>query len=293
MVHTTRDRVFALMAPVFWSITGVTIRFIDSANEWQINFYRSTTLGLFVLALLLVRYRTKTFKIITSTGGVGIWAGVFVGSAMICNIVALTHTTVANAVLLMASGPIFAAVLGWILLRETVTKTTWIAIILALAGIAIMVGGDLHTGGLLGDIVALIGVAFFGAYAIALRYGQHTDMTPAVLYAGIFGALVGGSVSSLTGVGLSAPIGDIGLCAMLGIFQLGIGSVLFALAAHSVPAVELTLYALGEPILAPIWTWIGVGEVPAVATLIGGTIMLSALLLHVLGLRQRTKYKTD
>jgi drug/metabolite transporter (DMT)-like permease len=88
-----------------------------------------------------------------------------------------------------------------------------------------------------------------------------------------------------TNTGFSAPVTDIYLCLMLGIFQLGIGSVLFAIAAQSVPAVGLTLYALGEPLLAPLWAWLGVGEATGFLTFIGGGILISGLLLHVFSSR--------
>lgn len=285
-MKVSQDRLFALVAPVFWSITGVTIRHIDTATEWQINFYRSSSLMLFVLCVLVLRYRARTLQVIAAAGWTAVVAGLFVGGAMIANIVALTHTTVANAVLLMASGPIFAAGLGWLFLKERINLITWAAMLLAVAGIVVMVSGNVHSGGLFGDLVALAGVGCFGAYATTLRYGRHVDMTPAVLHAGVFGTVIAAIVSAFTGVGLAVPLKDALLCMMLGVVQLGIGSVLFAIAARSIPAVELTLYALVEPLLAPIWSWIGAGEIPTTSTFIGGGIMLLALLLHVAGQRR-------
>jgi len=276
----TRGRLLALAAPVFWSITGVTVRSMEAATAWQINFYRSGTLALFVLAVLLVRYRRRTLAVIRAAGGNGMLAGGLVGMAMICNIVAMSHTTVANAVLLMASGPVVAAILGRVLLKEPVSGRTLLAILFAGVGMAVMVGGGVVAGSLFGDLIALVGVLFFGAYAIALRRTTHVDMTPAVFYAGAFGALVAAVTCFATGIGVRTAATDIALCVMLGIVQLGIGSVLFALASRHVPAAELTLFSLGEPVLAPLWTWLGVGEVPSLATLAGGAVMLAALAIQ-------------
>ena len=261
------------------------MRFMESASAWQINFYRSSSLAVFVFLFLVIRYGSKTRLILKESGSPAIFAGLILSGAMICNIVALLHTTVANAVLVMAAGPIFAAVIGGIVLNEKISPILWVSIVLALVGIAVMVGGNYNQDRLYGDLIALLGVVFFGFYAVAIRYGKRTDMTPAVMFAGINGVVVAGVMCFATEVGFSAPVIDIYLCLMLGIFQLGIGSVLFAIAAQSVPAVGLTLYALGEPLLAPLWAWIGVGEAPVALTFVGGSILMCGLLLYVLSSR--------
>jgi len=282
-----RHHLFAIVAPIFWSIAGVTVRFVESASAWQINFYRSSSLAVFVFLFLVIRYGSKTRLILKESGSPAIFAGLILSGAMICNIVALLHTSVANAVLVMAAGPIFAAVIGGIVLNEKISPILWVSIVLALVGIAVMVGGNYNQDRLYGDLIALLGVVFFGFYAVAIRYGKRTDMTPAVMFAGINGAVVAGVMCFATEVGFAAPAIDIYLCVMLGIFQLGIGQVLFAIAAQSVPAVGLTLYALGEPLLAPLWAWIGVGEAPVALTFVGGSILMCGLLLYVLNSRTK------
>ena len=280
-----RHHLFAIAAPVFWSISGITVRFMESATAWQINFYRSLSLFAFVFVFLLLRYGAGAHRMLKESGSKAIVAGLILSGAMICNIVALVHTTVANAVLVMAGGPILAAVIGRIVLKEETSPMLWISIGLTLVGIVVMVGGNYSEDRLFGDLVALLGVVFFGFYAVAIRYGKSTDMTPAVMFGGISGAFVAGVMCFVTNTGFSAPVTDIYLCLILGIFQLGIGSVLFAIAAQSVPAVGLTLYALGEPLLAPLWAWLGVGEAPGFLALVGGGILISGLLLHVFSSR--------
>lgn len=256
------------------------MRYMESASAWQINFYRSSSLAVFVFVFLVFRYGTKIRVVINNVGFPAIIAGLILSGAMICNIVALVHTTVSNAVLVMAAGPIFAALIGGVVLKEKTSAILWVSIFLALVGIAVMIGANYNQDRLYGDLIALLGVVFFGFYAVALRYGKRADMTPAVMFAGINGAVVAGVICVATDIGLSVPANDIYLCLVLGIFQLGIGSVLFALAAQSVSAVGLTLYALGEPLLAPLWAWIGIGEAPATLTFVGGGILLCGLLLH-------------
>ena len=282
-----RHHLFAILAPIFWSVSGITVRFMESATAWQINFYRSSSMAVFVFLYLIIRYRSGMHRMLKESGVVGVLAGLILSGAMICNIVALVHTTVANAVLVMAAGPVLAAVIGGIVLKEKTSPILWVSIFLALTGIAVMVGGNYSQDRLFGDLVALLGVVFFGFYAVAIRYGKATDMTPAVMFGGISGAVVAALICFVTKTGFSIPVMDLYLCLLLGIVQVGIGNVLFAIAAQSVPAVGLTLYALGEPVLAPLWAWLGVGEAPGFLTLVGGSILICGLLLHVLSSRAK------
>jgi len=236
--HRLKGRMLALVAPVFWSIAGVTVRLMEGATVWQISFYRSAALALFVLAVITWRHRGWTLWALRSAGVKGLLGGGCLSLAFLCNIFALKHTTVANAVLLMAVAPIMAAVLGQMCLNEKVTPRTWYAVGLAMLGIAIMMAGSVATVSLVGDLVALLGVLGFGAYAVVLRWGSQVDMTPAVLCAGVFSSLIAGALALLTGAGLWISGHDFLLCTLLGVVQLGIGSVMFAIAARSVPAAE-------------------------------------------------------
>lgn len=279
----SRARLLALTAPIFWSISGPIVRWMDNADEWQINFYRSGTLSVFVFGLLVLRYRGKVFQAIAATGTVGLVAGLCLCVAFFTNIIALKHTSIANATFLMATSPMVAAIIGWLWLKETVRMTTALAIALAFVGILIMMAGGIVSGSYVGDLVAFGGMIAFGAYAVVLRRGVGVDMTPAVLFAGLFSALLAGAVGMTLGDGLTVTFADFIRCTILGVVQIGIGSVLFAAASQFVPAAELTLYALGEPVLAPIWTWLAVGEVPVLATFIGGALILIALVVQTTG----------
>ena len=257
------------------------VKSLEQATEWQINFYRCASLALFVALVTLIRYRRSAFGVLRAGGSKVIVAGALLSGAMLCNIVALKYTTVAVAVFVMAAAPIFAALLGRLFLGERASPRVWVSIAMAVVGIGIMVGGRLQIGDTLGVAVAVLGILFFGVYAVMLRVGKNIDMTPAVLYGGIIGTLISMAVSMGTGVGLMIPWIEALWCSLLGVVQLGLGSVLFALAAQGVPAVQLTLFALGEPLLAPVWVWLVLGDVPTVATLTGGAILFAALALQI------------
>ena len=276
-----RHYVFAITAPVFWSLAGVVVKSLEQATEWQINFYRCLSLALFVAAVTLIRYRRSTLTVLRMGGLKTLTSGALLSGAMLCNVVALKYTTVAVAVFVMAAAPILAALLGRLFLGEEVRARVWFSIVLAVLGIGIMVGGRLQIGDTVGVAVAILGIVFFGVYAVSLRVGKNVDMTPAVFYGGAIGTAVSFSVSIGTGVGLAIPWIEAMWCTLLGVVQLGLGSVLFALAAQGVPAVQLTLFALGEPLLAPLWVWLILDDLPTLTTLIGGAVLFAALALQV------------
>ena len=276
-----RHYLFAITAPVFWSLAGVVVKSLEQATEWQINFYRCLSLALFVAAVTLIRYRRSTLTVLQMGGLKTLMSGALLSGAMLCNVVALKYTTVAVAVFVMAAAPILAALLGRLFLGEEVRARVWVSIVLAILGIGIMVGGRLQIGDTVGVAVAILGIVFFGVYAVSLRVGKNVDMTPAVFYGGVIGTVVSFSVSIGTGVGLAIPWIEAMWCTLLGVVQLGLGSVLFALAAQGVPAVQLTLFALGEPLLAPVWVWLMLGDVPTMTTLLGGAVLFAALALQV------------
>ena len=276
-----RHYVFAITAPLFWSLAGVVVKSLEQATEWQINFYRCISLTLFVAAVTVIRYRRSTLTVLRMGGLKTLISGVLLSGAMLCNVVALKYTTVAVAVFVMAAAPILAALLGRLFLGEEVRARTWLSIVMAVLGIGIMVGGRLQIGDTVGVAVAILGIVFFGVYAVSLRIGKNVDMTPAVFYGGAIGTAVSLAASIGTGVGLAIPWIEAMWCSLLGVVQLGLGSVLFALAAQGVPAVQLTLFALGEPLLAPVWVWLVLGDVPTVTTLIGGAVLFAALALQI------------
>ena len=281
-----RHYVFAITAPVFWSLAGVVVKSLEQATEWQINFYRSLSLTLFVAAVILIRYRRSTLTVLRMGGLKTIISGALLSGAMLCNVVALKYTTVAVAVFVMAAAPILAALLGRLFLGEEVRTRVWASIVLAILGIGIMVGGRLQIGDTVGVAVAILGIVLFGVYAVSLRLGKNVDMTPAVFFGGAIGTVASFTVSIGTGAGLAIPWIEAMWCTLLGVVQLGLGSVLFALAAQGVPAVQLTLFALGEPLLAPLWVWLMLDDLPTMTTLIGGAVLFAALALQVLASRK-------
>jgi drug/metabolite transporter (DMT)-like permease len=276
-----------LLAGTFWSCGGILLREIEVANEWQILFYRSITLVVTLLAFLVVRHGGAVVKTIRLTGRYGVIGGTFLSLTFIAFIFSITHTTVANTLFLLSSGPFMAAVLGRVFLGEQVRRATWMALIGAIIGIAVMVGEGIAIGGLFGDLMAL-GTAFgFACFTVALRRGRAVEMSPAVCLAGIFCAFSSGIIAISLGHGLAVPVSDLMLSVIYG-GAIGVGLNMYTIGSRHLPSAELILLSLSEVVLGPMWVWLGVGEVPSKLTIVGGCIVLASIVgLALHGMRRR------
>jgi DME family drug/metabolite transporter len=280
--------ILVLMAGVFWSTMGIGIRSIEAANVWQILLYRSFSLSLFLFTLIALRSDFKPIKSIKKAGFAGIigsWGLVFAFSG---GVYAIQTTTVANAMFLFASAPFFAALFGWFILRESVRKSTWIATLLAALGISVMVVDGFSAGYMVGNISALLSALGFAIFTIALRWGKLEDMLPAVFLAGLFTAITSAIICYLGEFTVVLSINDASIALAMGVFQVGAGLAIYTLGSKVVPAAELTLLSLTEVLLGPLWVWIFIGETVSFYTLIGGMILLMAIVGNALtGLRRK------
>jgi len=277
-----------LLAGAFWSSMGLGIRMIEQANVWQILFYRSIALATFLFCIISIRSGYRPLRAIKSAGIAGAIGGVGLVFAFAGGIYAIQTTTVANAMFLFASAPFLAAVAGWLILREQVRRATWVAMLFAIVGIAIMVLNGFAAGRMAGNISALLSAAGFAVFTIALRWGRLEDMLPAVFLAGIFAIVTAALAVEAGGYGFSLPQNDILIAVAMGVFQVGMGLVIYTIGSRVVPAAELALLSMTEVLLGPLWVWIVVGETASFFTLLGGAILMLAIAGNAIsGLRRK------
>jgi drug/metabolite transporter (DMT)-like permease len=207
-------------------------------------------------------------------GAAGVLSGALLASTFFFFILSITRTTAANTFVLMSTVPFFVAVFAMAFLGERVGARTWVAIAVALAGIGMMFAEGVEAGRLEGNLLAL-GVPLAAALNVVLlrRQRKRVDMVPAVLLAGLFSI----AAALPFALPLTASAADLGVLALMGFIQLGLGCVLMTLATRHLAAGEIGLLALLETILGPIWVWIGIGERPSDLALVGGVIVLAAL----------------
>jgi drug/metabolite transporter, DME family len=277
-----------LMAGVCWSILGLVVRLMEAATSWQILFYRSLCLGLFLLAVLAIRSRGRPLRAVRR-GGLSSLLGAFaLVLAFGGSIFAVRNTTVANAMFLFATAPFMAAGLGLLILKESVRRATWIAIAVGSVGVAVMVAEGISLGYFLGNAAAVLSALGFALFAVALRWQHKEDMMPAVCLGGFFTAAIAGLMCLTSGEGLGISLHDLLLTCVLGVGQLGLGMTLFTYGSKAVPAAELALLAMSEVVLGPVWVWLALGETAGPWTLLGGAVLMAAIAGNALtGLRRK------
>ncbi|MEC9070546.1 MAG: DMT family transporter [SAR324 cluster bacterium] len=282
-----------LAAGICWSFMGLGIRHIEVANVWQILFFRSLALTPLLLIFLTLRARGNPFIIVQRSGLAAVIGGISLFFAFSGGILAIQTTSVANAMFLFAAAPFFAAVLGWLLLKEQVRNVTWISMIAALVGVVIMVWEGISIGRIIGNVAALISALGFAFFTITLRWKKLEDMLPSVFLAGLFALIFDGALSQIKGYGLDVPNRDIWVALVLGFFQLGAGLILYTLGSEAVPSAELALLSMTEVIFGPFWVWIFLGETAGGYTLLGGMILLISIASNsFLGLTSKTYIDT-
>ena len=277
-----------LAAGICWSSMGLGIRHIEVANVWQILFFRSIALTPLLLLVLTLRARGNPLPIIQKAGLAGGVGGISLVFAFSGGILAVQTTTVANAMFLFAAAPFFAAVLGWLVLKEHVRNATWISMMAALVGIVIMVWEGISIGRIIGNVAALISALGFAIFTVSLRWKKLEDMLPTVFLAGLFAIIIAGALCQIKGYGLDVPKRDIWIALALGVFQVGAGLILYTLGSKAVPSAELALLSMTEVIFGPFWVWLFLGETVGGYTLLGGMILLIAIASNALsGLRRK------
>lgn len=276
-------RAIALMivAPTLWSIAGVVTRHLEFAGRWEVTFWRSLFAALFVLAALLVA-RGGVWNALRAGGGYGLLSGAMWAVMMIAFMLALMTTTTANTLIVNSITPLVTALLARAVLRDPIAARTWAAIGLAIAGMLAMFGSRFAAGEarhLAGMAIALAVPLAAAVNLVTLkRAGRSVDLVPAVL----IGAALSAAVSLPFALPLRAGAHDLVLLAVLGCLQLGLPCMLMVRASAQLSAPEISLLAMLEVVLGPLWVWLGAGEVPALATLAGGALVIAALLLNEL-----------
>lgn len=281
------DVLFVFAAGVLWSTVGLGIRLIEDAVVWQILFYRSISMSIFLYVVIRLRSGESPFTQIRRIGFPAVIAGLSLVAAYSGGIYAIQNTSVANAMLLFATAPFIAAVFGWLVLREPVRGATWISIVVALGGIAIMVADKSGSVVLKGSLAALGSALGFALFTVALRWGRTGEMMPAVFLSGIFAIVITFGVCQLSGLSTAISINDGSVAMSMGVFQVGAGLILYTLGSRSLPAAELTLLSLAEVLLGPLWVWLFLGETASINTFIGGAVLLTAIVGNALSGRRR------
>ena len=280
-VSYSRGLIYALLSGVFLSSGGLMARFLDAADPWTVLFYRSLAFFATVLLFMFWRYRGELIPRLRQIQARDLLVSVFLSLGFMCYLMSLYYTSVANTVLLLSTGPFFAALLGLLILGEKVTRTTWLAMTVAMAGVVIMISGDVSADDAVGMLLAVMAVLSYACMLVVLRSakehgGQSRELLPATALAGLLTALC--SVPMIDSFVMSHS--ELALSICFGTVQVGAGFILITLAAKVVPAAQVALLGLTETALAPVWVWLVFTETPGDNTLIGGLVIVAAVLYN-------------
>ncbi|WLR92862.1 DMT family transporter [Shinella zoogloeoides] len=268
-----------LGSAIVWSFGGTIARFLAIEDGWTVVFWRSLFAALFLLGFMLLRDGPRgTIQLFRGIGLAGLAVGVCFATASTSFILAIAYTTVANVVLIQAGVPLIAALMAWLLFREKVAVHTWIAIAAVIGGVAIMVSESLGGGvSPMGDALALLIAFAFATATIITRRFAHVRMTPAVFLGTVIAAATAASQAS----GFAVSAQELGVLVVFGALNFGLGLALFVTGARLIPSALAALLGTAETVLAPFWVALIHGEVPGIRTVIGGVIVLAALLCYL------------
>jgi drug/metabolite transporter (DMT)-like permease len=269
--------VLVAAAAICWS-SGALIARLVATGPWTINLWRSLFAAAFLALTLSAANRRSIVAQCRALGAPGVAVAVCMSLSSTCFILSLAHTSVANTLILMSTGPYVAGVLGWLVLGERVAVRTWLCMGVALAGAVVMVSGSATRAALLGDLLAVVMATSFATATVIVRRHPEVPMAPAAVLATALTALVALPLADP----LAASGRDLSLLAFFGVGQFGLGFLLFTKGARLLPAAETSLIGMLETVLGPMWVWLVLGERPGRAALAGGALILGALLANTL-----------
>jgi drug/metabolite transporter (DMT)-like permease len=266
-----------LVAAAAWSTAGLAQRELDATPATQV-----AGRALFAFAALLVAVvvteRRGAFAALRSLGRDGIVLAVFLGISSGTFLLALNYTSVANVLFLQAASPMAAALLGWVVLGEGISRRTWLAMVMAAVGVGAMVAGSFHAGAA-AVVLPIVMTLSFAIVIVIARSRHEVSMLPATCASQALVVVVVAPFATLS----SASASDWRIFFLLGVFQMGLGLALLTVGARLLPPAEVALLSLLEVVLGPLWVWLAYGEKPAATTLVGGAVVTVAIVVQATG----------
>ena len=263
------------------SFGGIIVKSFERANLWQILFWRQFFFSITVIIYLLFTYKKNFFKSFYDSGLPGFFGGLALSIGFAAYVFAMYTTTVANTNFIITLETIFLALFGYFFLKEKINLITLISIILGISGVLIILGSSLTIQTkeeFIGNIVALIMPISFAILVVIIRKYPNVDMVPSQFTAGIAAALIGFFIADQ----LTMSFKDIILASLAGIFQIGFGFILITVGSRTTPAAVVGVLMLTESVFGPLWAWLFINEIPPLTVLIGGAVIISAILFQSL-----------
>ena len=261
---------FAFAGIILLSPESLLIRLVE-VDRWTLLFWRGTLMcvGLLVASVILAR----STAVIGAIGKAGMLVAVLFGIQTVLFIVSITNTEVANTLVAVSAAPLFAAIYQRVFFGQPIGRRLLAVIAGAMLGIGIMMSGSLGRGNVWGDLAGLGAAAGLGGSFVVIRRHRDRTMVPAMGLGGLVAAFLALPLASP----LAATASDFRYLAISGLAVLPLGFGLLAVAPRYIPGAEVALITLLETVLGPLWVWLALGEVPAPAAVVGGSLVIGAL----------------
>ena len=272
-----RGQIYVALAALAWSSAGVLQRELSVGTATQVAG-RALVAAVALLAFVATFERGSPLRAFRSMGRAELAVAALTAVASGTFIVALNHTTVANVLFMQAVAPIAAALIAWTGLRESVSRRTAVAIVVALGGVGLMVGGPGGSHGL-GVGLSVVMTLAFALSVVITRHRRDISMAPAICLSQVLVLVAAGPFAHPGTIGVH----DLALIVLLGVGQMGLGLAFLTIGARLIPAAEVALITLLEVVLGPLWVWIALSEQPSAATLAGGVVVMAAVVLQAGG----------
>ena len=264
------------LGAVSLSFGGLLVKSFEGSTLWQILFWRSFFFTLVIIIFLSINYKKTVFDALYKSGVPGLFGGIILAVGFASYVFAMYETTVANANFIIQTQTLFLAIFGYFFLKEKISKLTLFCICLAISGILLMLGTSISPGQMTGNLVAFIMPISFAILILIVRKFPEVDMIPLQLVAGIFAMIIGLLLSPTI---IVSPK-DIFLGFLAGFFQVGFGFIFITIGARSTPAAFVGIIMLTEAVLGPFWAWMFVNENLPLTVLIGGLIVITAVVIQ-------------
>ena len=283
-----------LLAGIFWSFGPYVVRHIDQPQlvPWQYLFTRGLVIFILLNVYLYLNEGFKFYKNYSKIGISGILGGVGLATAMITFIWSITNTSAAVSLLCLAAMPFITALLGFMFLKEKISMSVWIAIFVATFGIAVMALGNVEKNTLPGLIFGLASALGFSIFSVTLRWRKSTPKFTTVAIAGLFCCIFSTAFILINDLSFLSTSKNEALFATHGTLVCS-GLILYSIGSKNIPATDLTLLSLTEVIGGIFWVWLpwlGVNEVPATNTIIGGFFIFVAIIYYSLIMQSNRRF---
>ena len=278
LIRSLPGPVLVFLGAFSLSFGGLIIKSFEGATQWQILFWRTVFFLLVISIYLLITYKKSFFKSFYDSGIPGFFGGLILSFGFCGYVFAMYNTTVANTNFIIQTQTIFLAIFGYFFLKEKISKVTLTSIVLAVSGITLMVGNTLSPGQMLGNIAAFSMPISFAVLILVVRKYPNVDMVPSQFIAGIFALMIGYLMSGKIHISYH----DIFLGFLAGFFQLGFGFIFITIGAQRTPSAMVGIIMLTEAVFGPLWAWLFINEQPPNVVLLGGTIVIIAVLMQFL-----------